>query len=413
MKKSFALLTLLRSREPRLLLTGQSVSNLGDGIGYIAFALLVLDLTHSVKDLSYFAAARTLPMVAMLLLGGAVTDRFSRRWLLLISDFGRGVLTAVVTVLCVSGALHFWELLVYSALFGFFDSVFMPSINAITPEIVSEDLLTAMNSANPLINSLMNQMIGPAVGGLLSAVSTSLGIGIDAGTFFFSALMLGLMKPTPRPDQGSDSNIFSEMKGGLKFFFQTRWMWTTCIAVSLVNGLVFMPSFSLLPYFYRQDLHSTKAMVGIAFGIAGTFGALGALASSNLAIPRRRIRVMWTYWTIGSLSGVLVGIATNIAVALLFPIICLTTIVFGNVIFQTMMQTEIPKEMMGRASSIDWFFSLGLAPIGLVVAGALANDWGVRRYYVVMSVICTIPGLWLLISPKVNAVDQKRIEASR
>jgi len=408
-KKTFALATVVRSREPRLLLTGQSVSNFGDGVGYVAFSLLILDMTHSVKDLSYFAAIRTLPMVLMLLVGGAITDRFSRRWLLLASDFGRGLITSTVTILAMLGVLHFWELLVYSALFGIFDSVFMPAISAITPEIVGEELLPAMNSAGPLMNSLMNQMIGPAVGGILTAISSTLGIGVDAATFLFSALMLLMMKPTPTPLRAEGTSMISEMRGGLRFFFSTRWMWTTCISVTAMNALVFMPSFALLPFFYRHDLHLSKAAVGVAFGVGGACGALGALTSSNLKIPRRRIRVMWTYWSIATLSGLFIGIATNVETAVLFPIVSLSGIVFGGVIFQTMMQTEVPTEMMGRASSIDWFLSLGLAPVGIVVAGALANSWGVRRYFVIMSLLCALPGLWILISPRINEVDRHRV----
>jgi len=333
----------------------------------------------------------------------------SRRLLLLISDFGRGVLSAAVAALCVSGLIKFWELLAFAGLFGLFDAVFSPSITAITPEIVSEELLPAMNAAGPFTNSLMGQMIGPAVGGALTAFSASLAIGVDAATFFFSALMLFVMKKTPRPQQTSSTSIFEEMKGGLSFFFQTRWMWTTCIAVAFINALVFMPSGALLPYFYRHDLHLTKVTVGFAFAIAGAFGTVGALVSSNLKIPRRRIRVMWMYWIIGTLSALFIGIANNLAVAIIFPIISLITMLMGNVIFTTMMQVEVPKEMLGRASSIDWFFSLGLGPLGLVLGGILASHWGVRTYFVVMGVACAVPGTWILLSKRINEVDRSRL----
>lgn len=76
------------------------------------------------------------------------------------------------------------------------------------------------------------------------------------------------------------------------------------------------------------------------------------------------------------------------------------------------MQTEIPKEMLGRATSVDWFLSLGLSPVGLVIAGLLANDWGVRTYFIVFSIACTVPGIWMVISSRINAVDAERVSAT-
>jgi hypothetical protein len=85
----------------------------------------------------------------------------------------------------------------------------------------------------------------------------------------------------------------------------------------------------------------------------------------------------------------------------------------GNVIWESMMQTEIPKEMLGRATSVDWFLSLGLSPVGLVVAGLVANEWGVRTYFIVFSIACTVPGLWVVISRRINEVDAGRVSATR
>jgi MFS family permease len=86
----------------------------------------------------------------------------------------------------VSGTLQFWELLVFAVLFGTFDAVFMPAISALTPEIVPEDLLNAMNAVRPLSSSFVGNMLGPAVGGLLATWSTSFAISVDCATFLVS-----------------------------------------------------------------------------------------------------------------------------------------------------------------------------------------------------------------------------------
>jgi MFS family permease len=411
-KKKIAILQLAKHREPRLLVTGQTISQFGDGVALVALTLLVLDTTHSASKLAWFVAARMTPLVIFLLVGGAIVDRFSRRILLLISDCVRALLTAILVVLIATGHLTFFDLLVFAVLFGTFDAVFMPCITAITPEIVPEELLPAMNAVRPLSNNLMGNMIGPAVGGVIAAASTSWAIGLDGVTFVVSAFALFLMKPTPTPVRTPGSSMLAEIKEGVRYVLATRWLRTGLSAVSVANAFVFTPMGVLLPFLLRQTFHDSKVVVGYTFAVMGLAGAVGALVGSNLRTPRRRIRVMWTYWVISSLSGLIVGVATNFWEVMIFPLIASPLMMLGNIIWESMMQTEVPRELLGRASSVDWFMSLGLAPIGLVVAGILATQWGVRTYFVVMSLLSAAPGVWIIISRKINEVDAGRVKES-
>jgi len=141
-EKEDRLVQLAKHREPRLLVTGQTVSQFGDGVALVALTLLVLDTTgDSASKLAWFVAARMTPLVVFLLIGGVIVDRFSRRILLLISDGVRALLTAVLVVLIATHHLTYFDLLIFAVLFGTFDALFMPCITALTPEIVPEDLL--------------------------------------------------------------------------------------------------------------------------------------------------------------------------------------------------------------------------------------------------------------------------------
>ena len=410
MRKKLAVVELAKHREPALLISGQAVSNFGDGVALVALTLLVLDTTHSVTSLGWFAAARMTPQVVFLLIGGAIVDRFSRRLLLILSDVARAVLTAVIVILIVAHSLHFWELIIFAVLFGSFDAIFFPAISALTPEIVPEQLLPAMNAVRPLTNNLLGSMIGPAVGGLLAAFSASLSIAVDCATFILSATALALMKPTPAPTRDAAATMIGDIKQGLRYVMRTRWLWTTSASVTLVNAFVLAPMFVLIPYFLRHNLHLAKDYVGFAVAAAGLTGVFGALIAANLPLPKRRIRMMWSYWLIATFSALVMGIASNFWEVIVFPVVVSPMIVFGNVIFESMMQTEVPRELLGRASSVDWFVSLGVTPIGVVVASEVANFVGVRAYFVIFSIICALPGLWILGSKRINAVDADRIK---
>jgi DHA3 family tetracycline resistance protein-like MFS transporter len=158
----------------------------------------------------------------------------------------------------------------------------------------------------------------------------------------------------------------------------------------------------------RHNLHVSKVYVGYAFAISGVAGALGALVSSNLKIPRRRVRRMWTYWSIGTLSALIFTVATNVYEVFVVALVMTPMMILGNVIWETMMQSEVPTELLGRVNSVDWFVSLGISPIGIVVAGSLAASIGVRAYYLIFSLVATVPGIIILASRRANAVDAGR-----
>ncbi|MDE3064256.1 MAG: MFS transporter [Acidobacteriota bacterium] len=408
MQPRLALVQVLRRREPALLVAGQSVSAFGDGVALVALTLLILDTTGSVSKLAWFAAARMVPNVLFLLVGGVIVDRFSRRILLLISDAVRAVLTGVLAVVIALHALTFGELMVFGVLFGLFDAVFAPAMTAVTPEIVPEDLLPAMNAIRPLSQNLVGFMIGPAVGGLLAAWSTTWAIAIDAVTFAISAGALTLMRPTPTPVRHEETSVVAEIRQGVGLVRRTPWIWTTLAVVTFTNALVLNPIFVLVPFFLRHTLHSSKELVGLALAASGAAGAAGALIAAHLKVPRRRIRTMWTYWNVSALSVLIIGVATQFWEVLVVLFIVPPLALMGNVIWESMLQSEVPRHMLGRVSSVDFFVSFGLSPVGLVVAGALSGAIGVRAYFVIV-VLATLPaGLFMIASRRINEIDRGR-----
>ena len=239
-------------------------------------------------------------------MGGAIVDRFSRRILLLVSDCVRAFLTGALVVLIASGHLHFGELLVFAVLFGTFDALFMPAITAITPEIVPEDLLPAMNAVRPLSNNLMGNMIGPAVGGVIAAASTTWAIGVDWATFVVRAGALFLMQPTPAARaQRPATSMLDEISEGVRYVRTTRWIWIDAVWPrdrQRIRVHADVRADPLLPA--PRPCTSASCIVGYAFAVFGLSGARRARwSASNLKTPRRRIRVMITYWTVATLSA--------------------------------------------------------------------------------------------------------------
>lgn len=402
----------LSHRQFLLLFSGQTVSQWGDGIFAVALPLLVLSLTGSGADLGLVVGARLVPTVVFLLLGGALTDRVSRRLAMLTSDAGRALIAAALGVLALTHHLHFTGLVVGSLLFGCFDALFFPSSMALVPELLPADDLVAANAVSRLGFQIFGNMLGPLTGGLIAtALGPSWPVLIDAGTFVVSAGCLLAMRPTPAPTP-SGASMIADIREGLVFCRTTPWLLWTIVVAGFANALVFSPSSILMPLLFKRVLHTPNWMVGTGFAAFGLGGMVGSLVLLSVRRPRRRVTVMWIVWAGGSLACVPFGLSK-------WPWLCVglvalvgLSLVWGNVLWETLMQTEVPPELLGRASSVDWLVSLALTPVGVALAGLLADHVGVRLTIVVPAAAASaLAVIVLVMMPSITAIDRRpRVE---
>jgi MFS family permease len=330
--------------------------------------------------------------------------------LLLSSDIVRFVVMTATGVLLLVHAFNFGILLVFSFLFGLFDAVFMPAITALTPEIVPEELLPQVNSARSLSNSLFGAMAGPALGGVLAAWNLPLAFFFDAATFVVSASCLLLMRATPNPsDERAQQHPWHELKEGVRYVLATPWLIWTLVTAGLTNAFIFMPFGTLMPYFIRHDLHRGKAAVALAMTVSGLGWFVGSYVVGTVAIPRRRLMACIVSWSLSSAVMALTGLVHQVwgVYAIGFAMGPLLSV--GNIWWESLMQSEVPREMLGRASSVDWFISLGLGPVGLSFAGILVTRVGVRPYFTVASLLYLPVAALFLVSRAVHEVDAHRV----
>jgi hypothetical protein len=280
------------------------------------------------------------------------------------------------------------------------------------PEIVPEDLLMAMNSMRPLSNQVMGGIVGPALGGILAVWSTPGALAIDAGSFFVSFTALALMSPTPRPSVVEGRRMFTDIREGLRYVRTTPWIWMTLVGAGVVNAFIFVPGFVFVNFLMRHTLHASKAIVGLALALGGVSGAVATLVTASMRMPRRRIRVMWSVWIVSDIAMLLVAFATHVWMAALMPLLATPGLIAGNVIWETTLQSETPKDLLGRVSSVDWFFSMSLSPIGIAVAGLLIGHIGLRTYFLWAVGLTAVPQiLATTFSRRLTELDVARVRA--
>jgi len=141
-----ALLELLRVRDFRLLWIGQGIARLGDQFYFTALPWLVLQLTGDAFAMGMVLAVGSIPRTLFMLVGGAPTDRFSSRTVMLVSDILRLGLVSLLTGFVLTGSIELWMLYMFALSFGEVDAFFYPALNAMVPQLVHKEELQAGNA---------------------------------------------------------------------------------------------------------------------------------------------------------------------------------------------------------------------------------------------------------------------------
>jgi len=368
----------LRHRDFRLLWAGQAVSLVGDGIYLVAIAWLVYDISNQPGALAIVGLAWTLPQVAGLLLAGVLSDRVERRRLLVIADLIRFAAIGAIAALAFADAADIWHLVLLVVVYGVGQALFQPAFTAIVPEVVPRDELLQANALRELMEPLGMRFAGPALGGLLIAL---FGVGtaflVDAITFLVSAaIVAGIRRrPPPRTQSGS---LWRDLGEGFAYVREHAWLWGTLAGAALFLLCTFGPFEVLLPYIIKNDLDGDAATFGTVLAAGGLGSIFAAVLLGRFGVPRRHVTFMWCAWGVGTALDIglaIAGAAWQMCAIAFVSFGCATA---GMVVWNTLLNTLVPPEMLGRVSSFDWFVSIGLVPLSFAVTGPAAELFGAR-----------------------------------
>jgi MFS family permease len=368
----------LRQRDFALLWSGQSVSSVGDGIFTVALALEALHLTHRPSGFALVIAARMVPTILLILVSGVVVDRVSRQLAMLVSDVARAFAVTFIAVLVGTGRIRLWELVIMSIVFGIADSFFGPASNAVMPELLPSDLLVQGNALNSTSQQLASGFIGPGLGGaIVGAVGTAWAFGIDAASFVVSAISLALMHRTPRTEPTTTS-FLEDAREGIRYVRAERWLWITLIAAGVANFFGYAPIGLLVPLLVRETLHASAFELGLVFAAGGIGGVTASLVAGRLGTPKHQIAVMWGAYGAAVVPICAMAFSPNVWFAGVCVVGEVGLIIYGDVLFFSMLQKLVPQQLLGRVSSVLYLMAVGLMPLGTLVAGVVASYIGIR-----------------------------------
>ena len=368
----------LRERDFRLLFLSSTISFTGSAFATVALAFAVLDLTGSKADLGFVLAARTLPTVVFLLVGGVVSDRFDRRLVMVWADVLRAAAVGGLAVLVLMGALRFWELVALVAVYGIGTAFFTPAFEAIVPELVPSSDLPAANSLDQLIRPIALRLLGPVVGGALIALGTGLAFAVDAGSFAFCLLSVLALRRVPQARPAAEVSTVAALKEGLWFVRRRVWLWGTLLSAAITYLVFLGPAEVLLPFVVKNDLHGSAGTLGLVLAAGGVGAVGGAAFMGHAGHPRRDVTVMYLTWTVATFAIAGYGIATAAWQLMAACLVFNALEAAGTIVWATIKQRHVPASMLGRVSSLDWLISIGLLPVSFALTAPVAGAIGAR-----------------------------------
>jgi MFS family permease len=366
---------LLRDRPFALLFTARTISVLGNGFGRVALAFAVLALPGSTPTtLSVVLACQALPQLVLILAGGVIGDRFPRRRVLLAAELCGGVAWTALTLMFLTGHAPLAGVSAFAALAGVASAVFLPAYDGIVPDLVPAE---RRQDANGLLRIGFNLglILGLALAGTtVTLLGAGWAVALNAASFFVSAaLIVGIPRTrygTPRPP----ATAWSELRRGWREFASRQWLWAVvgqyAFVVAAINAYVGV--FGPLLAVDRLG-GATAWSVITASQAAGTFLGVGIAVRIR---PRRPVLVAALVTAAAALPMALFAAGSPLpAVAGAAFLAGVANDVFG-VLWSTTMQREVPAEALSRVSSWDLLGSLSFAPLGLLVAGPIADVTG-------------------------------------
>jgi DHA3 family tetracycline resistance protein-like MFS transporter len=393
----------LRHRDFRLLWVGQTLTLLGSFVSNVAFPFQLLQLGGSALELGTLVAIFGAANLIFLLVGGAVADRVSRRTLLIVTEVISGIAMAVVALLGVSGALQIWHLYVTMVVFGIAHAFSGPALGAIIPELVPEEILVAGNALRGLSRQAA-RTAGPVIGGFLVAFAgPPVAFAFDAVSFFVSAGAVALTAARPLTREKA-SSIVADIREGLAFVFSIQWLWVTIFGWSLINA-AFLGAYVVgLPLLVTETLGAGALAYGVISASMGVGEAAGAAVIAQTRVRRAGL-VMFLFGALSGIGLLLYGIFPTFAGAIAGGAVIGFSFVCFGVLWESALQRHVPRRLLGRVTSVDWFGGTLLGPVAPLVAAALVVTVAPTGLFLIAGAITTGLTLLGLLLPSIRDLE--------
>ncbi|MEU6233113.1 MFS transporter [Kitasatospora sp. NPDC047058] len=393
------------SRNFRIQTAATVVSGLGNAGAPIATAFAVLEAGGSQADVGYVTAARLLPTVLLLVVGGALADRLPRHHIMVAANLFSGASQAVLAALVLTGRPPLWQLLLLSAGGGAGYAFYSPAAGGMIMESVArEHAARAFSVFRMGLNGA--QIGGAALGGALTAaIGPGWVLALDAGCFLAAAALRFFLEPQAPAAPGTGGSMLRDLREGWQEFASRRWLWVIVLQFSVLVACV-----SAVEAVYGPVIAKERLGGAGAWGLAMAAYGCGLVVTGLLMVRWQPRRIL----LVGNWGVFLFGVpAFALAVAAPLPVLATAMFLSGvgvtvfGVNWMIALQQEIPAEAFSRVSAYDELGSLSLAPLGTALAGPAADLLGLSGALWACGTLSLLLSAAVLLEPQVRRLSRR------
>jgi MFS family permease len=391
--------------------TGRLISTTGTVMAPIAITFAVLDLTDSASALGGVLAARFIPLIAFMLIGGVVADRFSRSIVMQLSHLLSAATQGMVAVLLLTGTAEIWMIVVLEAVNGTVAAFTFPAMFGVVPQVVPR---SHIQQANALLGFTRNglNMIGPSIGAVLVVtVGSGWAVAIDALTWLVAAGCMAQVKLPAAVTRAADAakpSMWRDLVDGWSTFTSFTWVWVVVVAFGLMNAIQ-AGAWSVLGPVVAKDT------IGIpAWGWVLSASAAGYLVMTVVLMQWRLtypVRAGMIGASLFALPIVMLGYDAQVVPLVLAAFVAGAGMEVFSIGWQTAYHEHIPNEYLSRVTSYDALGSFVAIPVGALAFGPLADAFGIRDVVITSGVAFAAISLLALLSRSVRDLPRAAPES--
>jgi len=378
----------------------------------VQFAL-VWWLTMASGSASVLAFASIMAVLPQVLLGpfaGTLVDRWNRRTILMISDGLIALAIVVLALLFAQGAVQIWHIYVLMAIRSLGGAFQWPAMQASTTLMVPEKHLSRISGINQSLQGLANIVAPPLAALLLELMPIQNILAIDVSTAILAIGPLFFMSiPQPHREEAEGRpSVLADLREGFRFV----WGWKGLMAIvgmALVINLLTSPAFSLLPLLVTHHFNGGAIELAWLQSANGVGMILGGILLGVWGGFKSRIKTaMFALGITGAcllVFGFTPGSAFFLAVGLIFVFGAMNSI--ANASFFALLQSTVPADIQGRVFTLMMSLTMSMTPVGLALAGPVADLMGIRIWYVVAGAVMTLMSIGAFFIPTIMRIEEE------
>lgn len=373
-----------------------AASNLADGVFLIVLPLLAVRLTDSPLLIAGVALVGRLPWLLFVLIAGALADRLDRRRTMRNVQLFRVMAVGALVLLSLSGGLALPVLYVAALGLGVAETFFDTAAQSILPSIVGKERLSLANGRLYGVELVMNQFVGPPLGGLLIVVSLPVALGSSVIGYAIAAVGLSFIIGNFKPVRtGPPTRLTADIGEGLRYLWTRPVLRTLAIMVGVMN-LASSATQAIFVLFALGPMGLTESEFGLLITTFAVGSLVGSFAAAALERRFGRVPLLFSCVIITAFSFAVPAITTNIFVIGGSFVISGLFVVVWNVITVSLRQRIVPDQLLGRLNSAYRLLAWGTQPIGALAGGLIGQFVGLQAVFLMAGAL----GLTLLITSR-------------